>query len=192
MGNLSAADKRKVQKPLLWIGLASIVMTFAGLTSGYIVSRSALIGENRWVEFGLPPEFFYATIAIFLSSLALIIAKRSILKNQIETAGMLVLATFALGIAFLYLQLKGGASLMDQGLYFTGSNSASSWVWAVAGLHWFHAVSGIIVLIYTWYRTAILKVHTSTDHQGFSVSAIYWHFLGGLWLFLYLFLYFIR
>lgn len=192
MGKLSAADKRKVQKPLLWIGLASIVMTFAGLTSGYFVSRSALAADNRWEQFALPDEFLYATIAILISSVTMFLAKQSIRKNAIEMAGVLTGITFALGLAFLYLQLLGASDLIDRGLYFTGGNSASSWVYVIAGLHWVHAVSGIIVLAYTWYRVSILKVHTPTDHQGFSVSSIYWHFLDGLWVYLYLFLYFIR
>lgn len=192
MGRLSAAEKRKVQKPLLWIGLASIVMTFAGLTSGYIVSRSALSADNRWQEFALPDEFLYATIAILLSSLTMHLAKQSLSKNLISRAAGLTLITLALGLGFLILQITGAQDLIGRGLYFTGGNSASSWVYVIAGLHWLHAVSGIIVLIYTWYRTAILKVHSATSHQGFTVSAIYWHFLDGLWLYLYLFLFFYR
>lgn len=192
MGKLSAADKRKVQKPLLWIGLASIVMTFAGLTSGYFVSRSALAADNRWLEFALPQEFFYATVALLLSSLTISLAKRSIRQNAIGQAGILTGTTLGLGLAFLILQLLGASDLIDRGLFFTGGNSASSWVYVIAGLHWVHAVSGILVLAYTWYRVSILKVHTPTDHQGFSVGAMYWHFLGGLWVYLYLFLYFIR
>lgn len=192
MGKLSVAEKRKVQKPLLWVGLASIVMTFAGLTSGYFVSRSALAADNRWLEFALPTEFLYATIAILLSSLSIYLAKQSLAKDNISAASALTLVTLGLGIAFLVLQYMGAKDLMDRGLYFSGGNSASSWVYAIAGLHWLHALSGIIVLLYTWFRTAILKVHSASNHQGFGVSALYWHFLDGLWLYLYLFLYFIR
>ncbi len=192
MGKLTAAEKKKVQKPLLWIGLGSIVMTFAGLTSGYVVSRSALVAENRWLEFELPPQFAYATAAILLSSLLIIMAKNQLKASKIKQAGNYVFAALALGIAFLVLQLLGAQDLIDRGYFFAGGNTASSWVYVISGLHWLHAVSGIIVLAYTWYRTAIVKVHSAQDHQGFSVSAIYWHFLDGLWLYLYLFLLIIR
>ena len=77
MGVLLPEQKRKVRKPLLWIGIASIVMTFAGLTSGYVVSRSALLAENRWLQFELPHQFYYATLAIVLSSITMIIAHRA-------------------------------------------------------------------------------------------------------------------
>ncbi|QNR22867.1 cytochrome c oxidase subunit 3 [Croceimicrobium hydrocarbonivorans] len=192
MGKLTAADKRKVQKPLLWIGLASIVMTFAGLTSGYVVSRSALLADNRWLIFGLPPQFLYATIIILVSSLTMILAKMALKKGQISMAGNLVLVSLFLGVAFFVIQIYGAQDMIDRGFNAVGVNTAVSWVYVIAGLHWLHLFSGLIVLLYTWYRTAIKKVHTATDHQGFSVSAIYWHFLDGLWLYLYLFLLFIR
>lgn len=192
MGKLSAAEKKKVQLPLLWIGLGSIVMTFAGLTSGYVVHRSAKLADNSWLQFPLPMEFAYATAVIVLSSLVLVLAKSQIRRSNIALAGNLTLLALIMGLAFLYLQWQGAVALMDQGYFFTGGNSASSWVYVIAGLHWIHVISGIFVLLYTWYRTAILKVHTAKEHQGFRASSIYWHFLDGLWLYLYFFLLFIR
>lgn len=189
---MSAAEKKKVQLPLLWIGLGSIVMTFAGLTSGYVVHRSAKLADNSWLQFPLPMEFAYATAVIVLSSLVLVLAKSQIRRSNIALAGNLTLLALIMGLAFLYLQWQGAVALMDQGYFFTGGNSASSWVYVIAGLHWIHVISGILVLLYTWYRTAILKVHTAKEHQGFRASSIYWHFLDGLWLYLYFFLLFIR
>lgn len=192
MGKLTVAEKKKVQLPLLWIGLGSILMTFAGLTSGYVVHRSAKLVDNTWLQFPLPMEFAYATGAMLLSSVILVLAKRQIKQNNIKLAGTLTLVSLLLGLLFLSMQLLGGAALVDQGYHFTGGNSASSWVYVIAGLHWLHVVSGIIVLIYTWYRVSIVKVYTPEDHQGFTASSIYWHFLDGLWLYLYFFLLFIR
>lgn len=191
MGKLTAAEKKKVQKPLLWIGMASIVMTFAGLTSGYVVSRSALIEDNRWLEFALPPQFAYATAAILLSTLTMIMAVSMAKKSMTKQSAVYVLASLLLGIAFLVLQWEGAKDLMDRGLFFTGGNSASSWVYVIAALHWAHVLSGIIVLFYTWLR-ARKGAYTKEDYQGLTVSAIYWHFLDGLWLYLYLFLLIIR
>jgi len=177
---------------LLYIGIGSIVMTFAGLTSGYVVHRSAKLADNGWIEFPLPVEFAYASLAIILSSATMILASRSLKIDKVNRAGQLTLISLILGLVFLVLQLKGGGSLIDQGYFFTGGNSASSWVWVIAGLHWIHALSGILVLAYTWYRTAIKKVHSAKEYQGFRASALYWHFLDALWLYLYVFLLFIR
>jgi cytochrome c oxidase subunit 3 len=186
---LTEAERRKVRKPMLWIGLASITMTFAGLTSGYVVSRSSLIPDNRWLEFSLPHEFYYATVAILLSSLFMVLAKRTV-KQSKSPMPWLVAALLG-AFAFVFLQLLGANTLVEQGLYFSGSSTSVSWVYVIAGLHWFHVVSGIIVLIVTIYQ-AQKGNYTSKSHYGLDLSAIYWHFLDLLWIYLFCFLAFIR
>lgn len=193
MAQLTPSEKKKVQKPLLWIGLASITMTFAGLTSGYVVSRSSLIADNRWLEFSLPPQFTWATYAMLISSLTMILAHRAAKRNnQNMLTGFLAL-TLGLGLAFVGLQYAGAENLLNRGLFFTGekSNTAVSWVYVIAALHWLHVISGIIVLIYTLVKAGRGK-YNAKNYQGLTVSAIYWHFLDALWLYLFLFLSFIR
>lgn len=193
MGTLTKEDKKKVQQPLLWIGLASIVMTFAGLTSGYFVSRSALMADNRWLEFPLPATFLYASIAIVVSSLAIIMAKRAAKAGAKRMMINYLVVTLLLGIVFTIFQFMGWNDLMDRGLYFTGagSSNSASWVYVITILHWLHLFSGLIVLIYTIYRAGI-GAYTKEDSQGLTVSATYWHFLDILWVYLYVFLLIIR
>ena len=75
--------KNKALKQLLWVGMGSIAMFFAGLTSAYIVRKA----EGNWVDFILPEWFVYSTIVIVISSLLLIFATRRIKKNkEIEDA----------------------------------------------------------------------------------------------------------
>lgn len=177
----------------MWIGLASIVMTFAGLTSGYVVSRSALLADNRWLQFELPAEFNWATGAIVLSSLSMIWAYLAVKKESKSQLVVSLVVTLILGIVFLALQLLGAQDLLSRGLYFTGkgSNTAVSWIYVIAGLHWMHVVSGLIVLVVTIVQ-ASKGAYTKDDHQGLSLSSIYWHFLDALWIYLFLFLVFIR
>tara|TARA_Y100000588_G_scaffold201515_1_gene215134 strand:+ start:116 stop:697 length:582 start_codon:yes stop_codon:yes gene_type:complete len=193
VGNLTVEEKRKVRKPLLWIGMASIVMTFAGLTSGYVVSRSALLLDNRWLQFALPTAFYAATAVMILSSVTMVWAKAAVKKGNISALKMALTFTLLLGLAFIVLQYSGAKSMYDQGLFFTGpeSNTAISWVYLIAFMHWLHAISGILVLIVTLIR-ARKGAYTSTDHYGLDMSAIYWHFLDVLWIYLFLFLAFIR
>ena len=61
-------------KQLLWIGIGSIIMFFAGLTSAYVVRKP----QGNWIEFLLPDWFLFSTITIIISSVILIIAKRRI------------------------------------------------------------------------------------------------------------------
>lgn len=168
-------------------------MTFAGLTSGYVVSRSSLIADNRWLEFALPPQFIWATYAIVASSITMVLAHRAAKRNRQSLLVAMLAVTLGLGLAFIALQFAGAENLLDRGLYFTGekSNTAVSWVYVIAALHWVHVISGIIVLIYTLAKAGRGK-YNAQDYQGLTVSAIYWHFLDGLWLYLFLFLSFIR
>lgn len=189
MGKLTEAERRKVRKPMLWIGLASITMTFAGLTSGYVVSRSSLLPDNRWLQFELPIEFYYATGVILLTSVFIILAKRSVKggSNPSMWLWMALLSAFA----FVFLQYYGANSMVNSGLFFAGTSSSVSWVYVIAGLHWLHVVSGIIVLMVTVHQAQKGK-YTSSSHYGLDLSAIFWHFLDALWIYLFCFLAFIR
>ncbi len=191
MGELTAVQKRKVRKPLLWVGLASVVMTFAGLTSGYVVSRSALVAEGRWLEFELPTQFIWATVAIVVSSLTMIWAKQAAKRDNYATVKLALWITLCLGVAFAVLQFLGGRDLIDRGLHFVGGHTAISWVYVIAGLHWMHVMAGLIVLMVTLGR-AHKEAYTSDDYLGLSMSAIFWHFLDGLWIYLFLFLVYFR
>ncbi len=193
MGELSVEDKRKVRKPLLWVAMASMAMAFAGLTSGYIVSRKALLRENLWVEFALPSTFIWSTLVLAISSLFLIFGSRRIDQNDSPNLTRFIWSAFSLGLLFLILQYEGWKSLIDSGVYFTGkgSSTSGSWVYAITFFHFLHVIAGVIALGVSGNRAA--KGHYSaTQKLGFELAATFWHFLGILWLFLFLFLHFIR
>ena len=69
--------KKKSLKQLLWIGIGSIIMFFAGLTSAYVVRKP----QGNWTNFILPDWFLYSTIIVVTSSVILIVAKKRI-NNQ--------------------------------------------------------------------------------------------------------------
>ncbi len=178
---------------MLWVGMASIVMAFAGLTSGYIVSRSSLMAENRWLKFALPHEFHLATIAVVVSSISIMWGKSARKKGSQSSLRVGLMVTLAFGLAFAFLQFLGWKNMVDQGLFFTGpeSNTAASWVYVITLLHWLHIIAGLIVVIVTLYQENT-GAYKKNDHQGFDLAATFWHFLAGLWLYLLLFMAFIR
>jgi len=178
---------------MLWIGMGSILMAFVGLTSGYIVSRSSLMVENRWLQFALPFEFYLATVVIVLSSISMIWAKSAVKKGNQSTLVTALTVTLLLGFAFAFLQFFGWKSMISQGLFLTGpeSNTAVSWVYVITLLHWLHIIAGLIVLMVTLHQARV-GAYQKDDHQGLDLSAIFWHFLDGLWVYLLLFMAFIR
>src|SRR5258705_4680100 len=88
------------RKFMLWLGIASIVMLFAGLTSAYIVRQ----GEGRWVNFELPNLFIVSTIMIVLSSLTLHLAVISVKKNNLFRMNMALILAAVFGSSFVFFQ----------------------------------------------------------------------------------------
>jgi cytochrome c oxidase subunit 3 len=188
-----SSSTAKAAKPLLWIGMASMAMAFAGLTSGYVVARSALVAKGQWAEVPLPTWFWASTALVVVGSVlmqrALAQAKRG---NQGQVVSTLWLAVLV-GLGFLVTQFLGGQELLAQGYYFTGSQStqAGSWLYVIAWFHWMHALAGTIVLLVT-ARQASKGAYGPENWAGLDRAGLFWHFLDGLWIYLVLFLAFLR
>ena len=183
------AAKRKTAKPLLWIGIVSIVMLFAGLTSAYVVRAD----NGNWLLFQLPDIALLSTAIIITSSLTLYVAQRAIKKDDTKLTAIALFATLLLGLAFFYTQMEAWRQLTAQGIYFVGkySNAAGSFLYLIAAVHLAHMVGGLIALCVSLTKS-LLKKYSSADYLGIELTAIYWHFLDLLWVYLFLFLYFYR
>tara|TARA_B100001769_G_C22098282_1_gene592672 strand:- start:306 stop:884 length:579 start_codon:yes stop_codon:yes gene_type:complete len=179
----------KAKKMMLLFCLLSISMTFAGLTSAYIVSKA----RPDWLkDFDLPLSFTISTIIIILSSLSMWLAKKSIFKNETKNANKWLLITFSLAIFFIFLQISGFNSIINQGYFFTGAQSTvtTSFLYVLTALHLLHLFAGLIVLIVVLANNH--KEKYIKEKLGFELAVTFWHFLGGLWLYLFVFLYFFR
>ena len=179
----------KAKKMMLLFCLLSITMTFAGLTSAYIVSKA----RPDWLkDFDLPLSFTISTIIIAFSSLTIWLAKKSVIKNEIKNTNMWLLITFFLAVLFIFLQISGFNSIINQGYFFTGaqSNVTTSFLYVLTALHLLHLFAGLIVLMVVLvnnYKEKYIK-----EKLGFELAVTFWHFLGALWLYLFVFLYFFR
>jgi cytochrome c oxidase subunit 3 len=181
--------KKKSAKPMLWISMISMTMFFAGLTSAYVVSRK----REDWVVFDLPTSFYISTLLIVLSSIALFLAQRSIRNNNRQLSSILVLLALALGIGFVYFQYEGFNQLKSVGLFFTGPEStvSTSFIIGITFMHVLHVLAGLIVLLVVIYNHFKSR-YNSVEMLGFELGAIFWHFVGVLWIYLFFFFYFIR
>jgi len=181
--------KRKSAKPMLWVSMISMTMMFAGLTSAYVVSRK----RDDWVSFDLPSAFFTSTVLIVLSSLAFMLAKYFIKKDNRKLTMLFLISTLVLGSGFVYFQFEGFSELYNSGLVFAGAQSTvkSSFIYGITLAHLAHIAAGIIVLLVVIYNH-IAKKYSSTNSLGLELGAIFWHFVDILWIYLFLFFYFIR
>lgn len=183
---MESADKPKIatQKIVLGIGIASIVMLFAGLTSGYIVRQA----EGRWATFDLPLAFYASTAIILLSSVTHHMAILAVKKNRLQEVKRMLMLTLGLGLAFVFTQFLGWNELVKNGVYFVDKTTPSgSFFYVITGLHLAHLFFGILALIVTSAKS-IRERYNSDNYLGISLSAIYWHFLDALWIYLFVFL----
>lgn len=178
--------ERKAAKPLLYVGMVSIVMLFAGLTSAYVVRAD----NGNWLVFNLPSITFISTALIVTSSLTMFWAQRSIKKDNLTATRTGLFLTLLLGLGFFYTQIEGWKQLTAQGIYFVGkySNASGSFLYLIALVHLLHMIGGLIALAVSLTK-ALLKKYSSADYLGIELTAIYWHFLDLLWVYLFLFLY---
>lgn len=179
--------RQRVAKPMLWVGIVSITMVFAALTSAYIVRQS----NGEWLTFDMPQPFFISTVFLVLSSITMWLAQQAVKRDALKRVTQYVLLTLLLGVGFVAAQIFTYDYMVDQGYYFTGTSVSSSFLYVITGLHALHLISGIIALLVTYVK-ARQQRYSSSDYLGLSLTATYWHFLDVLWVYLLLFLLFIR
>ncbi|MFD2202200.1 cytochrome c oxidase subunit 3 [Shivajiella indica] len=170
------------KKFALWLFIVTVVMIFASLTSAYIVRQS----EGNWLEFDLPTIFYYTSGIIILSSFSLHYAYLSAKKDELNRLRIGMIITSILGVIFLIGQWYSWVALVDRDVYFVG-NPAGSFLYVFTGLHAIHLISGVIFLIIVLISSFRYKVH-SKNMDVMEMCVTYWHFLGGLWLYLFMFL----
>lgn len=183
------SPRPKTIKALLWLGIVSIVMLFAGLTSAYIIRQA----KGEWLTFDLPSQFYISTFIILMSSATLFWASGAAKKNNYRALVNGLGITFILGIGFIVSQVSGWGAMIENGIFFTGpgSNVSASFLYVITALHAAHALGGIIALLITLINS-VKRKYTSKNILGLQLCSIYWHFLGALWIYLFLFLLFVK
>ncbi|PHQ61478.1 MAG: cytochrome oxidase subunit III [Maribacter sp.] len=180
----------RAKKMMLWFGIVSLLMAFAGWTSAYIISSTR---EDWLKELNLPSAFFISAAVIMLSSITYILAKKAIKEDRAKQCTNWLLVTLGLGVVFIILQFNGFSQMVAQGYYFTGptSNIKLAYVFLIAAVHIVHVVAGIISLLVVLYNQ-IKGSYSSQELLGISLGATFWHFLDLLWVYLILFMLFVE
>lgn len=180
-----ATKTNRAKKMMLWFGMISMSMTFAGLTSAYVVSSS----RSDWIQqIELPFAFTLSTILIILSSCTFYSGLKMMQKDKIRESLLLLLVTLLLALAFVYFQFQGFSGLIDKGYYFTGPESTitTSYLYVLVLLHLAHLTAGIIIVSNVFIR-ALKGRYIKGNTIGFELALTFWHFLDILWVYLFLF-----
>ncbi len=175
------------QKFVVWLLIVSVAMLFAALTSAYIVRR----GDGAdWIAYKLPVYFTYSTIVVLLSSVTMHLATVFHKRKDYKQASWLISLTTILGIVFAGMQIMGGYEwLIEEKIYFSGPSSTprAQFVYVLALTHLAHIVLALGFL-FILFAKSINNIEKQSFMTWLSNSAVFWHFLGLLWLYLFLFL----
>lgn len=110
---LSPEVRERMKKNLVYVGIFSVIMLFAGFTSAYYVS----MGDSFWLKYPLPSAFWVSTGVIIASSIFLELAIRAAKKDELAKLKVFIALTFLSGLAFIYFQFRGYGQLIDFGAY---------------------------------------------------------------------------
>ena len=188
MSIVAMEQKKRIHphKFTLWVGIGSILMMFAGLTSAYIVKRN----QAGWQTFELPMQFWYSTAVIIASSATIYFALQSFRQREMAKYRSLMTVTLLLGVLFIVLQYLGFKQLWSEGIKLTG-NVSYSFLYVIVGLHAAHVLAGLVALGITFAK-AFSKKNRSYDVVPVEMMSTYWHFVDILWIYLLIFLLMIR
>lgn len=173
-------------KFITWLFIITILMLFASQTSAYLVRRA----EGNWVEFALPAVFYWSTGVLLVSSALMHLALMAARKDDFAKLRLYISGTFVFGMIFLVMQYMGWQELQVAGVYLKG-NPSGSFLYILTGLHAFHLISGLMVLVFSLFAAFKLHIHAKKLVQ-IEVCATYWHFLDILWIYLFVFLLYFR
>jgi cytochrome c oxidase subunit 3 len=162
----------------VFVGLvvAAVAMFFVGLSAALL----ARMGAGGWGRFPPPAALWVSGTAIVLSSGALELARRSLRRGDGAGFRRNLAASGALGLSFLAGQLAAWQSLASSGVALATS-PAGSYFYLLSGAHLAHVLGGLGWWLALWARTG------GRDPQPVAVDgyAVYWHFLAGLWIYLF-------
>jgi cytochrome c oxidase subunit 3 len=169
----------------VWILLAAIVMMFVALASSYIV----LSGNPEWQPVRMPRAFMFSTGLILISSVTMTAARRQLQQGQRRKHQLWLLTTLLLGLAFLAVQYAGWKQLVSAGAFVSG-NPHSSFYYLFTGAHGVHLLGGLTALGYLAARSGRVLAGEADEKRSAATDAValYWHFMDGLWVCLFLLL----
>ncbi len=168
--------------------LLIVLMTFGGIIGAYVVIATNSAAE--WKPFDLPIQVWISTAIILISSVSYHFAKVLTHKDEQLQARKWFMITTALGATFISSQILAWLALVGRGLYMRG-NPYAGFFYLLTAIHAVHVIGGIIalgvVMLRSWYTTKDPDEFRYRKNLTTTVGW-YWHFMGALWIVLFVLL----
>lgn len=195
-----AAQQREASNLGMWVFLATEVMFFGGLFTGYTVYRSlypaAFAGASHRLDVGIGT---INTAILLLSSLTMALAVHASQTGRRKQLAVFLAGTMLFGAAFLGIKAFEWAHKFEThlvpgpGFRYTGPDAAHaqiffSFYFAMTGMHALHMIVGLGLMAFLLV-TAIKGRYGPEYHTPVVIGGLYWHFVDIIWIFLYPLLY---
>jgi cytochrome c oxidase subunit 3 len=158
--------------------LATVTMLFVAFTAALMVRRSSA----DWAPVALPGILWANTAVLLLSSSALEGARAAVRRGRADRAGRLLDIAALLGLLFLAGQILAWTRLVRQGVLLPGRPHAA-FFYMLSAVHAAHLLGGLAAL--AWTRRRLSRGVYVRRAAGLTHAAIYWHFVGGVWLYVF-------
>jgi cytochrome c oxidase subunit III len=170
------------------VGLVSLTFFFGALILAFGLRMEH---EQTWRRFTVPGLLWLGTAALVISSWVLESGRHALRRALVSIYRGRLFGTLALAVIFLGVQAAAARDLMAQGVAASGNPHGSAF-YLFMGIHGVHLGGGIAWLVYLYRKSGRLFSGTETDlrihRRALAAAAMYWHFMGALWLVLYYFL----
>lgn len=183
------------KKFILWLGMASMTMFFAALTSSVIIKKGDF---KAWENFKLPSVFIYSTIAILFVSVFMHLSLTFYRKAKFSNFRTFLTLGFFAALLFLFLQYQGWIALTNMGMPLTG-NISGQFIYLLSSMHGLHIAVGLFVsLIFLFFafrsrKDPIYELRNIANPERLlhmELLVQFWHYIDIVWIYLYFFLYY--
>ena len=166
------------------LALVSFSMMFAGLFYSYGLLR---IRAMAWPPPGVPEAPIVVptiiTVLMLGSSISLELARKRLREGSVAAFHRLAMAAIILGTLFIGLQAGVWVELWEAGLTLAIGPYASIFYFLTT-FHALHVLAGLAILVWM-YVAAPRALHPELRESRAHLSAMFWHFVGAVWLIIF-------
>jgi cytochrome c oxidase subunit 3 len=187
---MNSADATWPAEPAGWslpskgrVGMICLILAESAIFSIFVIAYLYYLGRDRS---GPTPQQVLElpilnSLCLLSSSVTITFALRALVRGYVQLFGLWWLGTIALGGYFLWGTAREWHRLIhDQGLTIQ-TNLFGTTFYSLVGLHAFHVVVGLLMLLIVMGLTLAGLVRR--EHAGRTeVLALYWHFVDAIWI----------
>ncbi len=173
------------QKMMMWWFIVSDGLIFASVLAGYCFSRLAAESWPDRAEIFKMNLIVLMTFILITSSATMATAVAASAKKDAKMTVRMLWLTILGGSIFLGMQVLEWKELIHEGASLSGNPwgipQFGAYFFVITGLHGFHVITGVIVLLVV----AIRASRGRYTMEGVELAGLYWHFVDLVWVFVF-------